>query len=314
MAQSVLEGVGAPARAPAEKNTAQIGRYAGSVLFWLALIAALVFFLFPIFWMLETSFKTVNDASSPSPRLLGFSPTLTNYHNIFYTTTANVGGSGTTTTATDFPRYFLNSIILAAFSTLVALVLGTGAAYGFSRFRVAGKNDLLFFILSQRMLPPIAVLIPIFVMYRSLNLFDTYPGMLILYITFNLPFAVWMMKGFMDEIPLEYEDAAMVDGYTRFQAFYKVIVPQSYSGLAATAVFSLITVWNEFLFNFVLTTPQGVRTAPASIVAAAGGGQGEVDWGLIMATSILFVLPVLIFTLLVRNHLLRGVTFGAVRR
>jgi multiple sugar transport system permease protein len=138
--------------------------------------------------------------------------------------------------------------------------------------------------------------------------------MILLYTTFNLPFAVWMMKGFMDEIPREYEDAAMVDGYTRFQAFYKVIVPQSHSALAATAVFCLITVWNEFLFALVLTTPGGLLTAPPSIVAAAAGGQGTVDWGLVMASGMLFVLPVLIFTFIVRNHLLRGVTFGAVRR
>jgi multiple sugar transport system permease protein len=188
------------------------------------------------------------------------------------------------------------------------------AAYGFSRFRVRGKSDLLFFILSQRMLPPIAVLIPIFLMYRALHLVDTYLGMILLYTTFNLPFAVWMIKGFIDEIPHEYEDAAMVDGYTRFQAFHKVIVPQSVSALAATAVFSLITVWNEFIFALVLTEPGGVRTAPPSIAAAAGGGQGNIDWGLVAAASMVFVIPVVIFTFLVRNHLLRGVTFGAVRR
>jgi multiple sugar transport system permease protein len=306
-------GIEAPDRAPATEGTAWFGRLVGRILFWLALAAALIFFLFPIFWMVETSFKSINQANATSPALFQFS-TLNNYHDVFYTTTENVSGTGTTATATDFPRYFMNSIIIGGISTALALLLGTLAAYGFSRFRVLAKNDQLFFILSQRMLPPIAVLIPIFVMYRALNLFDTYPGMIILYTTFNLPFVVWMMKGFIDEIPHEYEDAAMVDGYTRFQAFHKVIVPQSLPALAATAVFSLITVWNEFLFALVLTTPGGVRTAPPSIVAAASGGQGNIDWGLIMATSILFVLPVVIFTFLVRNHLLRGVTFGAVRR
>jgi multiple sugar transport system permease protein len=312
MAQSVVMGVDAPEQVV--ETGVPMRKLLGKGLFWLALSAALVFFLFPIFWMLETSFKTVDEASSPNPRLIGFSPTLDNYRNIFYTTTSNAGGSGTTTTATDFPSYFLHSIIMSSVSTVLALLLGTLAAYGFSRFRVIGKNDLLFFILSQRMLPPIAVLIPIYVLYRDVNLFDTYTGMIILYTTFNLPFAVWMMKGFIDEIPTEYEDAAMVDGYSRFQAFHKVIVPQSVPALAATAVFCLITVWNEFLFALVLTTPGGKLTAPPSIVAAAAGGQGNVDWGLVMASGMLFVLPVLIFTFLVRNHLLRGVTFGAVRR
>lgn len=295
-------------------RTRPIMRWIGWGLFWLAIAAALVFFIFPIFWMLETSFKNVNEASALHPAVVRFHPTLENYRHIFFLTTANATGAGTTTMTTDFPRYFLNSIVIGGISTLLALILGTLAAYGFSRFRVVAKNDLLFFILSQRMLPPIAVLIPIFLMYRAIGLVDTYAGMILLYTTFNLPFAVWMMKGFIDEIPREYEDAAMVDGYTRFQAFYKVIMPQSVSALAATAVFSLITVWNEFLFAFVLTTPGGARTAPPSIAAAAGGGQGNIDWGLIAATAMLFVLPVLIFTFLVRNHLLRGVTFGAVRR
>ncbi len=312
MAQSVSLDVD---RAASQQGGISYARAIGTALFWLAIVAALVFFLFPIFWMLETSFKSINQANSQTPSLVGFTPTLDNYRNIFFTTTASVTqAGGTTTTATDFPRYFLNSIIIGGIATVLALFLGTLAAYGFSRFRVVAKNDLLFFILSQRMLPPIAVLIPIFLMYRTIGLVDTYVGMILLYTTFNLPFAVWMMKGFIDEIPKEYEDAAMVDGYSRFQAFYKVIVPQSFSALAATAVFCLITVWNEFLFSFVLTTPGGARTAPPSIAAAAGGGQGSIDWGLIAATAMLFVLPVVIFTFLVRNHLLRGVTFGAVRR
>lgn len=310
MAQTASLGVD---RDTVQNRSASVARWVGWGLFWLAIAAALIFFLFPIFWTLEASFKNVNEASSPTPAIFGFHATLDNYHNVFFLTTSNAG-SGTTTTATDFPRYFLNSIIIGGIATLLALVLGTLAAYGFSRFRVVAKSDLLFFILSQRMLPPIAVLIPIFLMYRAIGLVDTYVGMILLYTTFNLPFAVWMMKGFIDEIPREYEDAAMVDGYTRFQAFYKVIVPQSVSALAATAVFCLITVWNEFLFSFVLTTPGGVRTAPPSIAAAAGGGQGNIDWGLVAATGMIFVLPVVIFTFLVRNHLLRGVTFGAVRR
>jgi multiple sugar transport system permease protein len=315
MAQSDAAGIKAAARPALEDRIRAVSRGAGQALFWMALAAAILFFLFPIFWMLETSFKTVNEANSPTPALIGFRPTLANYHNVFFLTTENVAGSGgTTTITTGFLRYFVNSIIIGSISTLVALVLGMLAAYGFSRFRVAAKSDLLFFILSQRMLPPVAVLIPIFLMYRAVHLVDTYAGMILLYTTFILPFAVWMIKGFVDEIPHEYEDAAMVDGYTRFQAFYKVIVPQSFSALAATAVFSLITVWNEFIFALVLTEPGGVRTAPPSIAAAAGGGQGNIDWGLVAAASMVFVLPVVIFTFMVRNHLLRGVTFGAVRR
>jgi multiple sugar transport system permease protein len=184
-------------------------------------------------------------------------------------------------------------------------------AYAFSRYRIRAANDILFFILSQRMLPPVVVIIPIFLLYRNLNLIDTYQGMIILYTTFNLPFTVWMMKGFLDEIPREYEDAAMVDGYTRLQALRKVILPQALPGMAATAVFALIVVWNEFVFGLLLTS-QNARPAPPSLVAAQT--ISGIDWGQIAAASTLFVLPVLIFTFLVRNYLLRGVTFGAVRR
>ncbi len=271
---------------------------------------ALLFFLFPIFWIFETSFKSLKDSESPVPRFLDFTPTLDNYRHIFVQTTQTATG-GTANVATDFPHFFLNSIMIDITATALALVLGTLAAYAFSRFRVPAKADLLFFILSTRMLPPVAVLIPIFLMYTQLNLIDTYQGMILLYTTFNIPFAVWMMKGFIDEIPKEYEDAAMVDGYTRFQAFRKIIIPQSLPAAAATSVFLVITVWNEFVFATQITQTT-TRTAPPGI--AATQTMGGIDWGLIAAVSTLFVLPVVIFTFLVRNHLLRGVTFGAVRR
>lgn len=206
MAQSTVVGIESPARPALEDRIRSLSRGLGRTLFWIALAAAILFFLFPTFWMLETSFKTVNEANSPAPALVGFHPTLANYYNIFFLTTQNVSGTGgTTTITTGFLRYFTNSIVIGSTATLAALVLGMLAAYGFSRFRVRGKSDLLFFILSQRMLPPIAVLIPIFLMYRALHLVDTHLGMILLYTTFNLPFAVWMIKGFIDEIPHEYE-------------------------------------------------------------------------------------------------------------
>jgi multiple sugar transport system permease protein len=277
-------------------------RAMGNAVFAALLTVAAIFFLFPLFWIASTSFKTLRDSQSSTPEFLNFTPTLDNYRNIF-----NSNGGATA----DFAHYFTNSILIDVSATVISLVLGTLAAYAFSRFKVAGKNDLLFFILSTRMLPPVAVLVPIFIMYTYLNLVDTYQGMILLYTTFNIPFAVWMMKGFIDEIPKEYEDAAMVDGYTRFQAFYKVILPQSVPAMAATSVFLIITVWNEFVFAVQLTQTT-TRTAPPGIASAQT--MGGIDWGLIAAVSTLFVLPVVIFTFLVRNYLLRGVTFGAVRR
>lgn len=213
-------------------------------------------------------------------------------------------------------KYFyqlLNSIIIGGGSTILAVGLGTLAAYAFSRFDVAGKDDLLFFILSTRMLPPVVVVIPIYLMYSQLGLRDTHFGLILLYTTFNVSFAVWLMKGFIDEIPKEYEDAALVDGYSRFQTFVKVILPQSVTGIAATAVFCLITAWNEFAFALVLTEVGGKAvTAPPSITSATGSA--GMDWGKIAASTFVFLLPVAVFTFLMRGHLLRGVTFGAVKK
>ncbi len=213
-------------------------------------------------------------------------------------------------------KYFyqlLNSIIIGFGSTILAVGLGTLSAYAFSRFKVVGKEDLLFFILSTRMLPPVVVVIPIYLMYSALGLRDTHLGLILLYTTCNVSFAVWLMKGFIDEIPKEYEDAALVDGYTRFQTFLKVVLPQSVTGIAATAVFCLITAWNEFAFALVLTEVGGKAvTAPPSIPSATGSG--GLDWGQIAAATFVFLLPVAIFTFLMRRHLLRGVTFGAVKK
>lgn len=213
-------------------------------------------------------------------------------------------------------KYFyqmLNSIIIGGGSTVLAVGLGTISAYAFSRFNIAGKDDLLFFILSTRMLPPVVVVIPIYLMYRSIGLRDTHLGLILLYTTFNVSFAVWLMKGFIDEIPREYEDAALVDGYTRFQTFWKVVLPQSVTGIAATAVFCLITAWNEFAFVLVLTETGGKAvTVPRSITSATG--LAGMDWGKIAASTFIFLLPVAIFTFLMRSHLLRGVTFGAVKK
>lgn len=213
-------------------------------------------------------------------------------------------------------KYFyqlFNSIIIGGGSTVLAVGLGTISAYAFSRFNIAGKDDLLFFILSTRMLPPVVVVIPIYLMYIALKLKDTHFGLILLYTTFNVSFAVWLMKGFIDEIPKEYEDAALVDGYTRFQTFMKVVLPQSVTGIAATAVFCLITAWNEFAFALVLTETGGrAVTAPPSIQSATGSA--GMDWGKIAASTFVFLLPVAIFTFLMRSHLLRGVTFGAVKK
>jgi multiple sugar transport system permease protein len=285
--------------------------------------------LLPLLWIISTSFKTGPDSISYPPKIF-FTPALDGYVNLF-TTRTRLGQEAfdalppaetwydqvvrqqgmVIAGPSRYGERFLNSIIIGFGSTALSIFLGTLAAYGFSRFRVPLKDDLMFFILSTRMMPPIAVAIPIFLMYRQLGLSDTHLGMILLYTCVNISLAVWLLKGFIDEIPREYEEAALIDGYTRFQAFRKVVLPQAATGIASTAIFCLIFAWNEYAFA-VLLTSGNAQTAPPFIPTIIGvGGQ---DWPAVAAGATLFLLPVMIFTILLRKHLLRGITFGAVRK
>lgn len=271
------------------------------ILSWILLVVILAITLFPLYWLSATAFKTRQQIFTTPPQLF-FKPTLENFSLIF---------TNKTGTATNFTFFFRNSILISLLSTLFSVVFGSLAAYSLSRFKIAGKSDLMFFILSTRMLPPIATLVPLFLMYRNLSLSDTVHGMVLLYTMFNLGFTVWVMKSFFDEIPIEYEEAALVDGYSRWEAFLFVVLPQSLTGLASTAVFSLIASWNEFVYGSLLTT-RYARTVPPA-VSVRVGSEGY-EWGRIAATAFLYVIPVILFTFLVRKSLLRGLTFGTIKK
>jgi multiple sugar transport system permease protein len=283
----------------------------------------------PLVWIFMTGFKTPSDAIAYPPKVI-FDPSLEGYVNLFTDRTrqtpeymASLPPAETwyeelvrsrnmvITGPSRFAGRYMNSLIIGFGSTFLAVFLGTLAAYAFSRFKVPLKDDLMFFILSTRMMPPIAVAIPIYLMYRTLGLSDSQLGMIILYTAVNLSLSVWLLKGFMDEIPREYEEAAMIDGYTRFQAFWKVVLPQATTGIAATAIFCLIFAWNEYAFALLLTSGQA-QTAPPFIPIIIG--EGGLDWPAVAAGTTLFLLPVVVFTILLRQHLLRGITFGAVRK
>ena len=298
--------------------------FAGVVVITYALIT-----MIPLVWIFLTGFKSPPDSIAYPPKMI-FQPTLEGYVNLFTArsrqTPEYIKSLGPPKTWYDklvrernmvisgpsrFKDRYINSIIIGFGSTFLAVFLGTLAAYGFSRFRVPLKDDLLFFILSTRMMPPIAVAIPIFLMYRELGLTDTALGMILLYTAVNVSLSVWLLKGFVDEIPMEYEEAAVVDGYSRLQAFIKVVLPQMRSGIAATAIFCLIFAWNEYAFALLLTSGTA-QTAPPFIPIIIG--EGGLDWPAVAAGTTLFLLPIVIFTVLLRNQLLRGITFGAVRR
>lgn len=302
-----------------------------SYLTWLAGAAVIGYALvtmIPLFWIFATGFKTPPDAIAYPPKVV-FEPSMEGYVNLFTSRTRQtpeyMASLPEATTWYDklvrkrrmvitgpsrFGERYFNSLIIGFGSTFLAIFLGTLAAYAFSRFKVALKDDLMFFILSTRMMPPIAVAIPIYLMFRKVGLNDTHLGMILLYTGVNISLAVWLLKGFIDEIPREYEEAAMIDGYTRIQAFRKVVLPQAVTGIAATAIFCLIFSWNEYAFALLLTSGEA-QTAPPFIPIIIG--EGGLDWPAVAAGTTLFLFPIVIFTILLRRHLLRGITFGAVR-
>jgi multiple sugar transport system permease protein len=301
-----------------------------------AVLLVTIIFLAPIYWIASTAFKPRNLATTIPPTVV-FQPEISPFVKLFtkrsqmrnppspeeyaaapwWERVVFDGGEKIVRDGkgqvqwSGYPSRFMNSLIIAITSTVLAVGMGTFTAYGFSRFKVKGEADLLFFILSTRMLPPVVVAIPMFLMYRAVGLNDSHIGLIILYTAFNLSFSVWLMKGFMDEIPKEYEEAALVDGYTRMEAFFKIVLPEAATGIAATAVFCFITAWNEYAFALIMTNRKA-QTAPPFIPSQIGSGLP--DWTVIAAGTFLFLLPVAIFTFLLRNHLLRGVTFGAIRK
>ncbi|HZT41895.1 MAG TPA: ABC transporter permease subunit [Chthonomonadaceae bacterium] len=280
-----------------------------NVLAYAVVAAALAITLLPVYWIAITSFKTPVDINALTPKF-AFKPTLENYDRLFYQHEGDQI-TGKVLGLNAFPHQLGNSLVIGILSTLLAVAMGTMAAYALARFRIKAKGDALFFILSTRMLPAIAVVIPIYLMYTRLGLLGTHLGLILLYTVFNLSFSTYLMKGFFDEVPHEYDDAALLDGYSRFAAFRKISLPLAMTGVAATAVFCFITAWNEFAFAQILSPLQPL-TAPPSINALTGAG--GMDWGQVAAGSFLFLLPAAIFTFLMRKHLLRGVTFGAIKR
>src|ERR671922_1858885 len=270
-------------------------------------IVSLIYF-FPVLWIVLTAFKTHNDALAIPPKWL-FTPTLENFVQVFsraYSADAQAVDTG-------FYLFFFNSIFIAGTSVLLALLIGTLAAYGFSRYPLKGNDTYLFIILTTRMLPAIVVIIPIILMFRAAGLAGSYTGIILLYTAFNLAFTIWMMKSFFDELSTDVEDAARIDGSSEIKVFSKICLPQVTAGLAATFVFGLILTWNEFLFALLLTGPD-TRTVPVAMNQAVSSGGRGTDWTLLAAIETLFLIPVFLVTFFLQEHLLRGVTFGTVRK
>ncbi len=255
--------------------------------------------LLPVYWMMTISLKSEVDQFAVPPKWFAFWPTLAHYRDAFV--------------ERSFGQYLVTSAVVAVLSTACALLLGTLAAYGLARFRLPRRLNtrVALWILSTRMFPPIVTAVPLFLLMNDLELLDTWAALVIVYTAFNLPFVVWMMRGFFQEIPRELEEAARVDGDTRLGALRRVILPLVAPGLAATAVFCLIISWNEFLFALTLTQTDNAMTLPVGIAGRVT--QYEIEWGVMSAAGVVAMIPILVFALAVQRYLVRGLSLGAVK-
>lgn len=257
-------------------------------------VVVTLLFLFPIYWLFMISFKTPEEIFAYPPKWWPGRLFFDNYVVLFK------DGDATTV---------WNSLVIAGLSTLVSMFLGTIAAYSLARFRTGGEH-LANWIISQRMVPPIAVVFPIFLLYVWLGWVDTYVGLILLYSAFNLPYVIWMMRGFILDVPLALEEAALVDGYTRWQVLWKVVFPMCRAGLFATAIFTFVFAWNEFLFALVLSRTE-VTTYTVQVTHYFGGQSNF--WAKISAMSVLGTLPVFVVVAFLQRYLVRGMSLGAIK-
>lgn len=282
----------ARAKAPAAINRRSTG---SRLAVGLVITVTMLWTLVPLAWMVMASFKSSTDVTAGTPKVL-FAPTLDNYTNLF---------SG----PNNLTPYLWHSIVAAGVSAVLSLVLGTLAGYGLSRSVMRRKNDLSFWIISTRMAPIAAVILPLFLMFRVAGLIDTLPGLILAYMTFNLPFAIWLMSAFFSDVSSSIEESALVAGATRWQAFWYVILPLSKAGLVTTGVLCLVFAWNDYAFATVFSGPSS-QTLP--IAASQLVTQTGIDWGQVTAIGTIVVLPMVLAGLAVRRWLVTGLTLGAV--
>jgi ABC-type glycerol-3-phosphate transport system permease component len=268
------------------------------------LVAALVVGLFvlwslaPLYWMLATSFKDALEASRPNPTVWPAHGTAQNYLGLV---TGNI----------PFPLFVLNSVITSLGAAVATTVLATLAAYSFSRGRYLLRAPLMYSVLATQMLPLAVLLIPLYLLFLRAGLLDTYQGVILGYCSFTLPFGAWMMKGFIDAVPREIEDAAHVDGATRTAVLVRVVVPMVVPGLLTTATFTFLNAWNNLLFPLTFTTSMERRTLPAGLLLSFSG-VFKTDWGGLMAASVLTTLPLAVGFLFLQRALVRGLTAGGL--
>ena len=274
----------------------RVRRWVGVTLTWVALIAALIFFLGPFFWILTTSLKGNEDYFAYPPVWVPADASLKHYGALF--------------TRSSGARYFTNSLVVSTLSMLAALLVSVPTAYSIARWRFGG-GFLSLFLLVLRMLPAIALIIPLYIMYKQLGLTNSYLGLVIVYTVLYVPFAVWLLVGFLRDFPVEIEEAALIDGCSRLRALVSVVVPIIAPGLAVVALFSFIATWNEFLFAIVLT---GIETKTMMVlVTSFTSGGTDMFYGEASASVVLGVLPAFIVAFMLQRFLVKGLALGGTK-
>lgn len=260
------------------------------------IILALTVTLLPVYWMVNTSLKNQVEVFTSPPTLWPQNLTFANYVSVF--TRRHLG------------TYLFNSLVIVGSAVLLSLLMGSLAGYSLARFSRL-QQRLNFWVLAPRMIPPVALVVPLFLMLQEIGLINRKLGLILVYTAFNLPFVAWMMRSFFQEIPVDLEEAAMVDGASRLRSFRDIVLPLAAPGLAATAIFSLIITYNEFFFALILTSTPAAATLPVGTAALIG--KTQTLYGEMAAAGVVAAVPLVIFALLVQRHLVRGLTMGAVK-
>jgi ABC-type glycerol-3-phosphate transport system permease component len=263
----------------------------------LGITLTLVVSLVPFVWMAISSVTSTRELYSVPPHWLPHAPTLDHYRTVLW--------------ASNIPRYFLNSVVISLGSTAIALVLAVFASYGFVRFRFRGRRAAQAFVLVGQLLPTAAIVVPLFVILQTLGLVNTYLGLILVYTILTLPLAVWMLTSYFRAIPVELEEAAIMDGASRFAILFRITLPLSLPGIVAVVVYAFVTTWNEFIFALVFAQDASVKTLPIGI--AEFMGEFTTDWGAVMAASLIMTLPIVIAFLLLQRLFVGGLAAGAIK-
>jgi multiple sugar transport system permease protein/raffinose/stachyose/melibiose transport system permease protein len=269
----------------------------GMILIIIAAVLLVAVCLFPFAWMFLSSIKLLPELYTIPPHWLPVNPTLSNYANVIFNS--------------NIPRYFLNSIIISVGSTGLALVLAVFASYGFARFNFRGKPWLQGFVLVGQLLPTAAIIVPLFITLRYLGLVNTYWGLILVYMIITLPLSVWMLTSYLKAIPVELEEAAIIDGSSRLGVLFRITLPLAMPGLVAVIVYAFVTTWNEFIFALCFATDSSVKTLPIGL--AEFSTEFNTDWGSVMAASVVMTLPIALLFLVFQNLFVGGLTAGATK-